>query len=374
MSVRSLHVATSAGWRGGEQQVLYLLEGLCARGDRPVLASPAESVLRSRAARLPVDFVPVAPRGDLDIAAAIRLRSALGGIEVLHLHTARAHAIGILAVRGMRPRPGVVVSRRVDFPLKGGAMGALKYRTAVDRFVAVSDRVASVLRGGGVRGDRVVTVHSGIDPSRFDVPRDPDGVRAETAIPKQAKLVGFVGALVNHKAPGDLLEAAALLPPEVHVLVVGEGPLERSLRRRGEAADLSGRVHFLGRRDDVPRLLRSIDVFCLPSREEGLGTSVLDAMAAETPVVAAAGGGIPEMVEPEISGLLVPPGDPPALARALGRVLGDRDLARRLGAGGKTRVREFTASRMVEETAAVYEAVLAERKARADRSGKEPRS
>jgi glycosyltransferase involved in cell wall biosynthesis len=102
-----------------------------------------------------------------------------------------------------------------------------------------------------------------------------------------------------------------------------------------------------------------MDVFCLPSHREGLGTSVLDAMAAGIPVVAARGGGIPEMVEDERSGILVPPGEPRRLAEAIERVLCVPSLRERLVAGGEERVRMFSADRMVEGTLRVYQDVLA---------------
>jgi len=339
--------------------VLYLLRGLAGRGLEPVLATPPEAPLASRAAALGVRVAPLRSRGDLDLAAVRRLRTLLGeGFDLLHLHTGHAHALGLLAAAGLRPRPRVVVSRRVDFPPAGPLKG-LKYGRRVDRFLAVSEAVRGVLVAAGVPPERAVTVHSGIDPARFGVPGDPAGFRRELAIPRNAKLVGFVGALVGHKSPADLLEALAGLPDSVHGVLAGTGELEAGLRRRAEVADLRGRVHFLGHREDVPRILRSIDVFCLPSHLEGLGTSVLDAFAAGVPVVAAAGGGIPEMVEDGASGLLVPPGRPVELARALERVLVDPDLAADLVRGGRGRVEAFTAERMVEATLAVYESITA---------------
>ncbi len=360
MTVRTLHVATARTWRGGEQQVLYLLEGLVRRGWDPVLATPPGSPLAGRAGALGIRLVPLASRGDLDPLAAFRLRGAVKreGTEILHLHTGHAHALGLLAVRGLEPRPAVAVSRRVDFPPRGGPAARLKYGGGVDRFLAVSDRVRGVLLEHGIAPERVVTVHSGVDPARMEVPPDPSGLRRDLAIPNPHKLVGFFGALVGHKSPGDLLEAGARLPRHCHLVLAGDGPLAGTLRERAERPDLAGRVHFLGYREDVPRLLRSVDVFCLPSRLEGLGTAVLDAMAAGTPVVAAAGGGIPEMVEDGRSGLLVPPGRPEALAEALGRVLDDPGLAARLAAGGRERVRAFTAERMVEATLEVYQSIL----------------
>ena len=166
---------------------------------------------------------------------------------------------------------------------------------------------------------------------------------------------------MGHKAPMDLLAALAPVPRSIHAVMVGDGALEVDLKRRAENDDLRGRVHFLGHRADVPRILRSVDVFCLPSRQEGLGTSVLDAMASGTPVVAAAAGGIPEMVEDMKSGILVPAADTRALGDRIVEVLRDAELARRLAEGGKRRIGEFSADRMVERTVTVYEDVLAGR-------------
>ncbi len=355
--MRTLHVATARTWRGGEQQVLYLLQGLTLRGWNPVLATPGKSPLARRATEAGVRVVPIASHGDADPMAAFRLRRlAREGFDLLHLHTGHAHALGLLATAGLRPRPAIVVSRRVDF-IPRGPLRRLKYGPGVDRFIAVSDGVARILRAAGVPADRVTTVHSGIDPARMAVPRDPAGLRRELAIPMDAKLVGFIGALVSHKAPQDFLEALARSAAPVHGVLAGAGDLESLLRERAARPDLSGRVHFLGHREDVARLVRSIDVFCLSSRLEGLGTSVLDAMAAGTPVVASAGGGIPEMVEDGVSGLLVRPAAPEALADAIRRVLEEPGLAGRLVEGGLARVRRFTADRMVEGTIAVYEAI-----------------
>jgi glycosyltransferase involved in cell wall biosynthesis len=338
--------------------VLYLLRGLAARGWPVLLATPPDGVLASRAGDLGGARIPVTARGDLDLRAARRLRASLGAADILHLHTGRAHALGLLAAWGRRPRPRLVVSRRVDFPIHGGAAGRLKYRHGVDRFIAVSEAVRRVLLEGGVSEDRVVTVHSGIDPERMRVPPDPAGLRRELSVPQGTKLLGFIGALVGHKAPEHLVAALARLPEGVHGVFAGEGALEADLRRRVRSLNLEPRVHFLGVREDVPRLMRSIDVFVLPSRTEGLGTSVLDAMAAGTPVVATRAGGIPEMVEDAVSGLLVPPDDPEALAGALRRVLNDAALRAGLIRGAAGRLGEFTADRMVEGTLAVYHSVL----------------
>ncbi len=362
MSLRSLHVNTSANWRGGEQQVLYLLRGLRDRGHHAELAAPIRGVLARRALAEGFRVHPFSSCGDLDLPAAWRLRRLLGSSDLLHLHTGHAHALGLLATLARNPAPAVIVSRRVDFPIKGGKFGGLKYSRGVDRFLPISQRVRDVLLAGGVDPARITTVYSGVASERFEGGGDGLDLRRELNVPQHVKLIGFVGALVPHKAPGDLLEALAQLPREVHAVLAGDGELASTLQERAGAEDLTGRVHFLGHREDIPGLLSSLDVFCLPSRMEGLGTAVLDAMAAGIPIVATTGGGIPEMVEPDRSGILVPPAAPDSLARALAAVLSDPFLAARLSAGGRVRVQAFSADRMVEGTMSVYTSVLRERR------------
>lgn len=355
--MRTLHVDTGAGWRGGQQQVLYLTRGLVENGHEVTLATPGGGVLAARAGKAGIRVIPWTARGDVDLPAAFRLRGVLGDAEILHLHSGRAHAMGLLATVGLAQRPHVVVTRRVDFPVKGGPAGRWKFGDRVDRFIAISGRVEAVLREGGVPAEAITRVYSGVDPGRFDVAGDPARVREELGIPRRAKLVGCIGALVGHKAPLDLLHAVSELPADAHVVYVGEGPLREDLVRESRNLKVEDRVHLMGHRDDVPRILRSIDVFCLPSRLEGLGTSVLDAMAASLPVVGTRAGGIPEMVEDGRSGLLVAPGTPAELGRALARVLRDGDLAARLARGARRRVEDFTARRMVRGTEAVYRAL-----------------
>ncbi|HYV50787.1 MAG TPA: glycosyltransferase [Dongiaceae bacterium] len=358
-----LHVGTSLGFRGGEQQMLFLISGLRERGVRVFALVPERGALAERLRAERIDVFPLTARGDLDLTGVFGLRRALGQSrpDMMHLHTARAHAIGRLALAGHAHRPGIIVSRQVAFPAKGGPFRRLKYAHGVDRYIAVSQAAATSVRDAGVDPERITVVPCGIDPRVFAVPRDRDGLRRELAIPPGSKLVGFAGALEEGKGPSDLLEAVAGLPRNVHVLMTGEGPLRVRLEHRSLEADLAGRVHLLGWRQDFPRILRSLDAFCLPSRQEGFPNAILDALAAEVPVIATQVGGIPEIVVSGRNGLLLEARDPEALRAALLRVLDDPELAALLAGEGRRTVNEFTVDRMVERTLAVYHDVLAGR-------------
>ena len=178
----------------------------------------------------------------------------------------------------------------------------------------------------------------------------PLSVREAFWLPTNSPIVGCIGALVDHKGHRHLVHAATDIVravPDARVVILGEGELRGDLTRLIHDLGLERHVLLPGFRPDVLSLLKTFDVFVMPSITEGLGTSILDAMACAKAVVASAVGGIPEVVEPEVTGLLVPPRDPGTLGAAVVRLLRDPALARRLGEAGRVRVEQrFSAERM----------------------------
>jgi glycosyltransferase involved in cell wall biosynthesis len=258
-------------------------------------------------------------------------------------------------VRGGR-LPALVAARRVDFHLRRNSFSRWKHRQ-VDCYIAASDAIRQMLVSDGVAADRVVTVHEGIDVDHVAaVPAV--NVHEAFWLPHQAPVVGNVAALVPHKGQRHLIEAARLVLrdiPDARFIILGEGELRDSLEHLVRGHHLEKHVLLPGFRTDVIGCIKGFDLFAMSSVTEGLGTSLLDAMACARPIVATRAGGIPEIVEDGVTGLLVPPRDDAALASAIVRGLNDGGLRRRLGDAGLSRVRErFTVERMIERTAAVY--------------------
>jgi glycosyltransferase involved in cell wall biosynthesis len=255
-----------------------------------------------------------------------------------------------------------VVARRVDFSIYRNSflgLNGLKYRHGVDRFIAVSGAVRDLLVRDGIGEAMVSVVRSGVDPGRLrpHPPADSDGLRRELSLPPGLPIVAAVGALADHKGHRFLVEAAPriLARRDAAFVIAGDGPRRRSLARQARRLGIDGRLRLIGFRHDVDRILASAAAFVFPSLEEGLGTSILDALLLERPVVATRAGGIPEMIEPGIEGILVPPRDPAAIAEAVLRVLEDPEAAGEMARRGRERVeREFTVDRMVDGTLAVY--------------------
>jgi len=252
--------------------------------------------------------------------------------------------------------PPLVASRRVDFHLKGNSFSRWKYRQ-VDRFIAASEAIRRMLIADGVPEDRTVTVHEGVDVERI-VGTPPVNVHEAFWLPHQAPIVGNVAALVAHKGQRHLIEAAHLVVrdlPDVRFVILGEGELREALEHQVRELHLEKHVLLPGFRTDVIGCIKGFDLFAMSSITEGLGTSLLDAMACGRPIVATSAGGIPEVVADGDTGLLVPPRDDRAMARAMVDLLNDRGRRERMGAAGLARARaRFTVDRMIELTAAVY--------------------
>ena len=298
-------------------------------------------------------------RGEADVLSARKIAgfAKSHGVQILHAHTGHAHMIACLA-RRFAPALKVLVSRRVDFRPSSNWFSRYKYGLP-DHYIAISSAIGRVLADAGVPSSKISVVHSGINVNRLDVtPR----TRAELGLPTEGPLIGNVAALVGHKDHRTLIGAMpAVLTafPKAQLAIVGEGKLRADLEERIETLNLSKRVHLLGYRTDVPAVLKVLDVFAMSSVEEGLGTSVLDAMASGVPVAATDAGGIPEMVRNGMTGLLVPARDSVRLAEAIVSLLTDRALAARLSVNAAEMVsKEFSADAMVEGNIAVYERLL----------------
>ncbi len=224
-----------------------------------------------------------------------------------------------------------------------------------------------MLIADGVPAERTVTVHEGIDVERV-IATPAVNVHEAFFLPHGAPVVGNVAALVPHKGQRHLVEAARLVVqemPDVRFVILGEGELREQLERQVHEHHLQKHVLLPGFRTDVIGCIKGFDLFAMSSVTEGLGTSLLDAMACARPIVATSAGGIPEIVEDGVNGLLVPPRDHAALADAIVRVLKDPARRQQMGDAGLARVTaRFTVDRMVEQTAEVYARVGAERSRR----------
>ncbi|MCL4182966.1 MAG: glycosyltransferase [Burkholderiaceae bacterium] len=369
--MKVLHVEAGRHVYGGARQVAWLVEGLARRGVDNLLACPPGAGIAAHVAGS-ARVLEMPMRGDVDAALTWRLAQAIRAErpDLVHLHSRRgADLWGGVAAR--LTGTACVLSRRVDNP-EPRWLARVKYRL-YDRVIAISQGIRDVLAAEGVAPQRVECVRSAVDAAPYLQPVDRAAFRDEFALAADACVIGMVAQLIPRKGHRYLIEAVDALRgdhPELRVLLFGQGPLRAQLQAGIDQRGLRDTIRFAGFRTDLPRWLGGLDILAHPADMEGLGVSLLQASAAAVPIVASRAGGLPEAVGDEVSGLLVPPGDVPALVAALRRLLADAGLRRRLGAAGRARIlAEFSVETMVEGNLAVYHRVLAARGARTAASG-----
>lgn len=362
----SLHIDTARGWRGGQSHVLHLVLGLRAIGHRAALvAHPDGELLRRMSEGL--DLIPLAPRGEVDLAAAWRLSRVVKRLtpDVIHAHDPHGVAMAstALSIVSPSPKPPLVASRRIASHMAHNSFSRWKY-SQIDCFIANSGVIRDRLISEGIPLEHTTIVTEGVDVERI-VRMPAANVHAAFYLPTHAPIVGSVAALVAHKGHHHLIDAAALVVrevPDARFVIVGDGELRESLEKHVRDTHLERHVFLAGFRTDVLELTKGFDLFAVSSVTEGMCVALLDAMAAAKATVSTAVGAIAEVVADGETGFLVPPRDHAAMAEKLVLLLKDPVLRTRMGEAALKRARErFTVERMVEETAAVYERLTAAR-------------
>ncbi len=355
---RIVHLASGREWRGGQNQVLLLARAL---GGRPreieqVVITGKGTLLEERLRSAGIPVRPVGWRAGLSPAAlAAAIAEARRGPSLLHAHD--GHSLTLAGIAGLLTATPFLATRRVDLHLRRPGL----WRRA-RRIIAISDAVGDVLVADGIDPARIVRVHSGIDLAEVRRTRAAD-IRARLGVPAEAPLAVTVGALEHPKDHATLLDAAAALRarrPELHWVIAGEGPLRKALEDKIGRLSLGDRVHLAGQIPDPQSLIAAADVFVMSSSHEGLGTTVLDAMALDVPIAATAAGGIPEMLG-RGAGLLSPVGDGAALADSVERMLSDAALRGALIREARDRVENFSATAMAEGVLSVYRSIDGDR-------------
>ncbi len=359
-----LHVNTSKEWRGGEQQLFYLALGLQHNGHKQIVVCQPDSPLENKCKEYQIEVAPIQMKGEWDWKAAKQIRHV--AIEkqasLLHTNTAHAHSLTLLAKRKHLSIP-LLVSRRVDFRPKSGLFSKWKYQHKdINYYLTVSQTIRDILLQSGISPEKVITVYSGIDPKRFTKLPPADHLREEFGIGKNELVITNIAALVDHKDQDTLIRSISQIQTSVpfKVLIVGQGPLEKRLKALANDLQVSSKIVFTGFRKDILEILSLTDIFTLTSKEEGLGTSVLDAMASGKPIIATSGGGIAEMLSPDQGAILCKVKDVQGLAKGFGRLLEDEGLRNRFGAFNKLMVKRFSYTETVKKTLLIYYSLLGE--------------
>ncbi|WP_223306410.1 glycosyltransferase [Achromobacter insolitus] len=360
--LRILHTEAATSFGGQEFCIYKEMIAMRERGHHleAVCQPDAELGKRLREAGFTVHLVSM--DGPLNFVRCVALLHRLQRsrrFDVVNTHSRRDTVLGAIAAR-LAGTPLIVRTRHLAKPINS----LYAYTWLAHRVIAVSRYVRGQLLDGGARAEAIATIHSPVV-----LPQVSSGVcvRRELGLPDDALVIGCVAVMRADKGHRDLIDAfhrIAATFPNAHLVLVGEGqPLAGQLQAQAQALGLAPRVHFTGRRDDIGNVLMAFDVFALPTLREALGTVFIEAAAMGLPVVGTNVGGVPETMQAGVTGLLVPPADPQALAGALEGLLADPALRRRMGEAGRELIRgqgQFSAERTAALVEQAYTGWLAE--------------
>jgi glycosyltransferase involved in cell wall biosynthesis len=362
-----VHTEASLGWGGQEIRILTEAAGMVLRGHRVTLLCPPQARIHAEAAASAVPAVGL-PIGRKNLAGVLAMRRWLKNnrVDIVNTHSSTDSWLAAIACATLSLPPPLVRTRHISSAVPNNLATRWLYRRATRHIVTTGEKLREqLIRDNRIDAAMLTSVPTGIDIASF-VPGNRAAARAALELPAGAIIIGIVATLRSWKGHFYLIDAFARLcatagAPELHLAIVGDGPQRDVLRERVAERGLTERVTMPGNQGKVTPWLNAIDIFCLPSyANEGVPQALMQAMACALPVVSTPVGSIAEIVEPEVTGLLVTPRDAEALQSALARLIADHALRARLGeAARRVAVARFTKEIMLDRMEQVFRNALA---------------
>jgi glycosyltransferase involved in cell wall biosynthesis len=361
-----IHVSSASSWRGGEQQIAYLLLELAKQNMLQMVFCPKGSPLHTFCEKNNIDVNAYRKRSGIDLWTAYQITKFCRRADspIIHTHDSKSHTAAFLAAALFMNKVPVVVHRRVSFPIKKSILSDIKYNyNVISRIICVSEFARAMVTSRLIKTDKTVTIHDGIDISRFTDKKAGHFLRKKYAFQKNNILIGNISALTAEKDFFTFVDTADYLlthHPDFRFLIIGDGPQEQEIALYIKEKGIEEKVIMTGFLDNIPDILPELDLFLFTSASEGLGTTLLDAFACKIPVVSTNAGGIPEIVKHNFTGLLAGVKQPLELADAVEKILSDYQLKSRLVENAFAAVHNFSAEIMALKTIEVYKNALIE--------------
>jgi glycosyltransferase involved in cell wall biosynthesis len=366
--MKILHVSTAYSWRGGEQQVAYLAIELQKKKIDQVVCCPSGSPLFNFCKLNHLQAAGFTSKGiaKINVARLINKLCQEHHMDLIHTHDAHAHTSAVMGAILFRNKIPVVVSRRVDFPVSSNPLSRLKYNhSVVKKIICVSNKIKEITAKSISDKSKLSVVHSGIDTEKFSSKSTYLVLHNELNLEAETILIGNVSALAVHKDYYtfiDTAESILKINPQIHFVIIGDGPERNNIVNYIQKKNLGNHIHLTGFRKDIIEILPELSVFLMTSMTEGLGTTLLDALAAKVPVVATEAGGIPEIIRHEQTGLLAPVKDADKLSANVLRIIQGPALRNHLIKNGLELVQRFSKENTANATLQQYNEVLSLKK------------
>jgi len=342
-----IHVSTATSWRGGEQQLAYLLSGLNLQGIKQQVLCVKDSPMATYCKINGEKFRTFSKHGSINLRAACMLATICKSqhVSIVHCHDSHAHTLAYLAALLFNNKAPIIVHRRVDFKVNGSLFSKAKYNhPLIAGYVCVSNAIRELLVPALYKPEKAIVIHSGIDTARFESSTSKNILKKEFGFSENTILIGNIAALAPHKDYSTFLRTAEILArncPSYRFVIIGEGSERKLIESEIIERNLESRVVLAGFRENIHELIKELNVLLLTSKTEGLGTSILDAFAGGLAVVATRTGGIPEIVEHKVTGLLAEVGNESELAQMTRLVIEDIALREKIIRNAARKVLEF---------------------------------
>lgn len=357
-----IHICAESSWRGGEQQLAYLIEELNDLDVQNVVICKSGSAFERYCLFNSIVFHSLPFINSVDLYTSVKIKQIcqMENASVMHLHSSKAHNMAFFAYLFGNRTP-LVVSRKVMFPVKKNWFTKWKYKTSVvKKIICVSDAIRDSLNQQLGLDQKLVTVHDGIDISRFDIEGNGQEVRQRYGIPHDAFLTINISSLSSEKNVLTFIKAAEIIireNPSSHFMCVGDGAERTMLEHYVMEQNLQKQIHFSGFIANIPEVLTAADALVLSSSLEGLGTSIIDAFASKVPVVASRVGGIPELVIDGETGILAQPGNAQSFADGLSRIMKNPELREEIKSKAYEHCLSFSKQQMGLKTLKIYQSI-----------------
>lgn len=358
-----LHIDTAKYWRGGQQQVFYLHQGLIKRHIKSLVICQEDSELQKKCRSLDLPLESMNFFGEIDFLSAFKIARICkrNNIRIVHAHSAHALSIAVLTKLFFRSLILIGV-RRVDFHIRKNFFSQIKYNTKlINKIVCISAFIKSVMISDKIPEEKLITIRSGIDIHKFDSSNPDIKFRESLGINKHDFLIGTIAAFAGHKDYPTLLTAFSIVKAKiknVKLCMVGDGPLKSSILSLATELKIVDGIVAPGYREDIGNFLKSFDLFVLASKKEGLGTSILDALSVGLPIIATEAGGIPEMIINRENGILVEAENPKALAKVIMELYAAEDTRILLSKNAIRSVENFSVEKTISHNISLYRNLL----------------
>jgi glycosyltransferase involved in cell wall biosynthesis len=358
-----LHLSSEKTWRGGEQQIAYLIEEHKKLGVNSFIVSKNQSEFSKFCVSQDWEYIELPFSNSIDLASAFELKRYCHQkkIDIVHMHSSGSHGVGVISA-ALGNKAKFVLSRRVDFELKNNFLSRWKYNhPSIKKILCVSNKIKEIVQKSISNPSICETIYSGIDLSKFETINKIVNLKSKYNITKKNFLIGNTSALADHKDYFTFTNTAKEIlskHPSTTFIVFGKGPLEGEIKEYVSKLKLYDSFIFTGFVENIPELLPQLDLFLMTSKTEGLGTSLLDAMACNVPIVATRAGGIPEIVINDKTGLMADIGDHQQLSKLVLRIIEDPEIGETLAGNAFHFVKEFDRKATAEQTMEVYNQII----------------